>query len=75
MVNGGAVKGSDLLKLGRQLRQLTQDEVAELYGVSLSTYWRWERGLTAVPYDDLCAICSTIFKLELDYLRGMADAA
>ncbi len=75
MVNGGVVRGCDLLILGRQLRQLTQEEVAELYGVSRSTYWRWEKGMTPVPYDDLCAICSTIFKLELDCLRGMADAA
>ncbi|PMG76958.1 hypothetical protein BCU84_11870 [Shewanella sp. 10N.286.51.B7] len=39
-----ALRGFNFLKTGRQIRGLTQIEVAEIYGVSQRTYQRWERG-------------------------------
>lgn len=75
MDKNDGLKGAELLKLGRKLRGMTQDEVASIYGVSRSTYQRWENGASAVSYDDLCAICVGVFKLELDNLRGMKHAA
>jgi transcriptional regulator with XRE-family HTH domain len=39
-----ALRGFEFLKTGRNIRGLTQTEVAEIYGVSERTYQRWERG-------------------------------
>ena len=75
MDKNNGLKGAELLKLGRKVRGMTQDEVASIYGVNVKTYRRWEKGSSAVSYDDLCAIFTDVFKLELDNLRGMKHAA
>ncbi|WP_229814699.1 helix-turn-helix domain-containing protein [Shewanella hanedai] len=69
------MKGSDLLKAGRTIRGFTQDEVAEIYGVSCKTYGSWERGRTAVSYDDLSAIFEQIFILPLDKVTEVISHA
>ncbi|WP_299492932.1 helix-turn-helix transcriptional regulator [uncultured Shewanella sp.] len=58
-------RGFEILKTGRRLRGLTQIEVAETYGINSKTYQRWERGSTAVSYDDLTAICELVFKIPV----------
>jgi transcriptional regulator with XRE-family HTH domain len=60
-----ASRAADLLKVGRRLRGMTQDEVAEIYGISRSTYRRWENGRTNAPYDDVTSICIDVFKLSV----------
>jgi|TARA_R110001592_G_scaffold152074_2_gene379284 transcriptional regulator with XRE-family HTH domain len=68
-----ALRGFDFLKTGRNIRGLTQTEVAEIYGVSERTYQRWERGDVRVPFDDVSAICAQVFKLRIDEIRAMID--
>ncbi|MPY24325.1 helix-turn-helix transcriptional regulator [Shewanella sp. YLB-07] len=68
-------KGSDLLKAGRTIRGFTQDEVAQIYGISSKTYGSWERGRTAVSYDDLSAIFDQVFQLPLDKVTEVASHA
>ena len=70
-----AKRGCDVLKFGRKLRQLTQQDVAEIYGVNIKTYRAWEKGQSAVPYDHVVAICDDVFQLPLDTINGVMDAA
>ena len=67
--------GGKILKTGRKIRGLTQVEVAEIYGVSNSTYKRWEMGLSAVSFDDLITICDHIFKMPLSEVQRVATHA
>lgn len=70
-----AKKGATLLKVARSIRGLTQEEVAQIYGVSRKTYCNWERGATSVSYDDLWAICEQVFKMPLEDVTRMASHA
>jgi transcriptional regulator with XRE-family HTH domain len=66
-----ALRGFEFLKKGRNIRGLTQTEVAEIYGVSERTYQRWERGDVRVPFDDVSAICAQVFKLGIDEISAL----
>jgi transcriptional regulator with XRE-family HTH domain len=68
-----ALRGFEFLKTGRNIRGLTQTEVAEIYGVSERTYQRWERGDVRVPFDDVSAICAQVFKLGIDEIRAIIN--
>ncbi|MCL1114667.1 helix-turn-helix domain-containing protein [Shewanella basaltis] len=68
-----ALRGFDFLRTGRELRGLTQTEVAEIYGVSERTYRRWELGEVRVPFDDVSAICDQVFRLGIDEIRTMIN--
>ncbi|WP_350431748.1 helix-turn-helix transcriptional regulator [Shewanella sp. H8] len=59
------------MKTGRNIRGLTQTEVAEIYGVSERTYQRWERGDVRVPFDDVSAICAQVFLLGIDEIKAV----
>ncbi|WP_434929896.1 helix-turn-helix domain-containing protein [Shewanella sp. HL-SH5] len=65
------LRGFEFLKKGRNIRGLTQTEVAEIYGVSERTYQRWERGDVRVPFDDVSAICAQVFKLGIDEISAL----
>jgi transcriptional regulator with XRE-family HTH domain len=67
------LRGFNFLKTGREIRGLTQTEVAEIYGVGERTYQRWERGVVAVSFDDVSAICDQVFKLGIDEIRAMIN--
>ncbi|PKH62188.1 XRE family transcriptional regulator [Shewanella sp. Choline-02u-19] len=69
------IRGADLLKTGRAIRGFTQDEVAQVYGISTKTYRNWETGKTAVSFDDLLALCDQVFKLPLAKLSEVANYA
>ncbi|WP_434927177.1 helix-turn-helix domain-containing protein [Shewanella sp. HL-SH2] len=68
-----ALRGFDFLKTGREIRGLTQTEVAEIYGVSERTYRRWELGDVRVPFDDVSAICDQVFRLGIDEIRATIE--
>ncbi len=68
-------RGCELLKFGRKLRGLTQSDVAESYGVNIKTYRAWETGQSAIAYDHLIAICDDVFKLPVEKINGVMDAA
>ena len=63
--------GGKILKVGRKVRGLTQDEVAIIYGVNPKTYKRWESGISAVAFDDVLTICDHIFKMPLADIQRM----
>ncbi|RLV60988.1 XRE family transcriptional regulator [Parashewanella curva] len=64
-----ASRGCDLLKIGRRIRGITQQDVADSYGVHVKTYRKWEKGETAVPYDALVAICDDVFRLPVEKIN------
>ena len=67
--------GGKILKTGRNLRGLTQVDVAVVYGVTVKTYRNWETGKTAVTFDDLITICDHVFKLPLSEVQQAANYA
>ena len=68
-----ANRAADVLKVGRRLRGMTQDEVAEIYGISRNTYQRWENGRTTALYDDVTSICLDVFKLSIEKINEVAN--
>lgn len=67
--------GSRILKTARLIRGLTQDEVAATYGVHSTTYQRWERGESAVSYDDVVGLCEGVFHIPLFEIMQVAKYA
>ncbi|WP_351123479.1 helix-turn-helix transcriptional regulator [Shewanella sp. T24-MNA-CIBAN-0130] len=66
-----ALRGFNILRVGRTIRGLTQTEVAEIYGVSERTYQRWERGYVRVPFDDVSAICDQVFRVGIEEIKAV----
>ena len=63
-----------ILKTGRAIKGLSQDEVAEFYGISRRTYQRWENGKSNVPYNHLRSILDDVFHLSIDQITEVANA-
>ncbi|KZN64047.1 hypothetical protein N473_15715 [Pseudoalteromonas luteoviolacea CPMOR-1] len=64
--------GGRILRLARLVRQMTLDEVAVAYGgISRDTLSRWERGVTAAPFDDVRGIVEDVLKFKLVELIGV----
>lgn len=59
----------DRLHALRQQRQLTQVRVAELVGVGIRVYHRWERG-DATPHFDALLRLADVLDISLDELVG-----
>ena len=57
------------LKELRELRMLTQKEVAQVIGCTPNVYSRYERGEREPDIETLCRIAS-YFDVTLDYLVG-----
>ncbi|MDE5754381.1 MAG: helix-turn-helix domain-containing protein [Oscillospiraceae bacterium] len=53
----------------RKREHLTQQEMANLLGISRRTYANYERGVHAMPVEVLVCIAD-IFDVSLDYLTG-----
>ena len=70
-----AILGGKILKVGRKVRGLTQDEVATIYGIARRTYINWESGKTAISFDDLNTICDHVFKMPLFEVQQVASHA
>ncbi|MGL4895394.1 MAG: helix-turn-helix transcriptional regulator [Shewanella sp.] len=68
-------RAATILKTGRSIRGMSQDEVADIYGVSRRTYQRWENGQTSVPSDHLFSILDQVFHLSIEQISGVFDAA
>ena len=60
------------LKELRQERDLTQQEMAKLLGVSRVTYSRYENGKREIPLTLLIKLAD-IFKTSIDYIVGRSD--
>lgn len=62
--NIGEARRSYSLKIGHEI---TQDEAAEMFGVSLSGYKKWEQGVGKLNGEILCAIADK-YECSTDYL-------
>ena len=60
------------LKELRQERDLSQQELAKLLGVSRATYSRYENGKREIPLTLLIKLAD-IFKTSIDYIVGRSD--
>lgn len=64
------IKRGQILRQLRLARQLTQNEVAENFGISSQqTYQKYESGKTEPPYDLLCDFAN-FYGVSTDYLLG-----
>ena len=63
------IKRGQILRKLRLLRQLTQNEAAENFGLSQQTYQKYESGKTEPPYDLLCDFAN-FYGVSADYLLG-----
>jgi len=66
------IRGGALLKLVREARGMTQEDVAFAHGPSIKTISRWESCKTPVPFDDVIWIISDIFKMTLSEAMELA---
>jgi transcriptional regulator with XRE-family HTH domain len=62
-----------ILKTGRGIRGLSQDEVAEVYGISRRQYQRWENGKSNVPSNHLLSILDDVFHLSIAQISEVAN--
>lgn len=53
----------------RKSRNLTQDDLAEILGISLSSYQKYERDAISPSYETLCKIAD-FYHVTTDYLLG-----
>ena len=60
------------LKELRQLKGLSQKEVAKAIGVTISAYSNYEQGIREPSYAILINICK-FFSVSADYLLGLED--
>ncbi|NQY65345.1 MAG: helix-turn-helix transcriptional regulator [Alteromonadaceae bacterium] len=64
-------RGGKLIKLAREARGMTQDEVAFAYGVSLKSIQRWESFKTEPKFNDVVGIITDICKMTLSTAEGL----
>lgn len=57
----------------RKSRGLTQDDLAEILGISLSSYQKYERDAISPSYETLCKIAD-FYHVTTDYLLGRERA-
>lgn len=50
--------GGELIKIARELRGYSQDELARQYGIGVNTIWRWEKRQTEPSFSDTIAVLS-----------------
>ena len=62
-------KFHEKLKMLRKKKGLTQQEVADFFGVKQPIYQKWESGVRKPSYENL-SMLACIFDVSLDYLLG-----
>ncbi|WP_100913556.1 helix-turn-helix domain-containing protein [Pseudoalteromonas spongiae] len=67
------MRGFEILRKARKFREYTQEEVAKLYGRSLRSYQRWEKGAVPIPYDDLRGIVTDTLGLSITQIEDMEN--
>ncbi|AIY65180.1 helix-turn-helix domain-containing protein [Pseudoalteromonas piratica] len=67
------MRGFEILRKARKFREYTQEEVAKLYGRSLRSYQRWEKGEVSIPYDDLRGIVTDTLGLSITQIEDMEN--
>ena len=62
-------KFHEKLKMLRKKKGLTQQEVADFFGIKQPIYQKWESGRRKPTYENL-SMLACIFDVSLDYLLG-----
>ncbi|MCB5226217.1 helix-turn-helix domain-containing protein [Alishewanella sp. 16-MA] len=57
--------GGLILKLIRERKGFTQEQVSEIMGIARRTYQRWEAGESEPEFGLVFMICECVFKVEL----------
>ncbi len=60
------------IKLLREERNLSQDKLAELTGISNASISRWENNLSDISGDNIIILCK-FFGVTAGYLLGIED--
>ena len=60
------------LRYARRARNITQEQLAELVGISVDKMRRWERGMVPNAVDDIQTILRTL-DITADYLFAVDD--
>lgn len=66
------VRGGLIIRLAREARGMTQEEVSCAHGPSLKTIQRWENCITPIPFDDVIWIVTDVFKMTLNEAMELA---
>ena len=56
----------------REDHDLTQQQMANILGVTRSTYSLWELGINIIPLNQLCSF-SNYFKINIDYILNISN--
>ncbi len=62
----------DVMKKTRENKELTQQELSEILGISRSTYAGWENGIDTIPLSKLNDLCNYL-DISLDYMCGISS--
>ena len=62
----------NVMKKTRENKELTQQELANIIGVSRSTYAGWENGIDTIPLSRLNDLCNYL-DISLDYMCGISS--
>ena len=62
----------DRIKLLREDRALTQEQIARQLALTQKTYSRYENGKRAIPLDVLIELCN-FHCVSLDYMLGLTN--
>ena len=68
---GQVLKLGRQIKLGRQMRGLSQAEAARLTGVNRKTWIAWEQGLQQPKFLDLENACEDVLLMTIIELRAL----
>ena len=65
------IRGGKLIKLAREARGMTQDEVAEAFGVSIRSVRRWETSVSEPKFFTVYSIITNVCKLSLSTVEEL----
>ena len=65
------IRGGQLIKIAREARGMTQDEVAEAFGVSIRSIRRWETSVNEPKFFTVYSIITNVCKLSLSTVEEL----
>ena len=66
------IRGGKLIKLAREARGMTQEEVADAFGVHTRTIQRWEAFCTEPKFCEVTGVVGDICKMSLNEAEVLA---
>ena len=65
------IRGGMLIKLAREARGMTQEEVAEAFGVNIISIQRWEASVSEPKFFTVHSIITNVCKLSLSTVEEL----